>query len=155
MVISAFRKGPFPEWLISKAKNKERCTLLKVLFSPWGSSFLWAGCVACAEPSFTPVCSWFPAEESKSLSGQAFTLQDPGPCYLTDHPSSLLQAPQLHLTSGTVMNIACSPAPLSWRASSSGLGDSPGAYCIRRTSYHYKSHYLLISLWLHEEVFPP
>lgn len=117
MVISAFRKGLFPEWLILNSKNKDRCTLLKVFFSPWGTSFLWAGAVACA------VCSWFPAEQSKSLLGQAFTLQDPGPWYLTYHRPSFLQAPQVHLTSGTVMNIACFPAPLSWCASSAELGD--------------------------------
>lgn len=156
MVISAFRKLPFPEWLILKTKNKHRCTLVKVIFIPWGTSFLWAEPVACAESGFMPACSWFPAEQPKSLLGQAFTLQDPGlfstlpntcgaSCRLLSFISLLeqrwiLPAP-LHLCPGVLPVL--------------GLGTPLGANCIHRTSYHYKKHCLLIISAAPWEGFPP
>lgn len=85
-----------------------------------------SSCSMCRGQVYTSVLM-IPSRESKSLLGQPFSLQDPGPCDLTYHLLSFLQALQLHLTSGTVMNIACSPARLSWRASSTGLGDSIGS----------------------------
>lgn len=123
-------------------------------FSPWGTSFLRVGAAACVEARFKPVCLWFPAGHSKSLSGQEFTLQDPGPCYLPSHLLSFFQAPQLHFTCGAVMNFACSPAPLPWHASSPGLGDSFRNLLHLQTSYHSKKHYLLILLQLREKAFP-
>lgn len=135
MVISAFRKGLFPKWLVLKTNNKDRYMLLKVgffflgdIFSlmALGDFFSLSRSCSMLRGQVMPACSWLPAEQSKkpvrrsvhSARARAM-LPHLSPAAL---PAGSSSSPSPH--TGMVVNVACSPAPLCWHAYSTGLGNS-------------------------------
>lgn len=120
-------------------------------FSPWGTSFVWAEAV---ETRFKPACSWFPAEHSKKPVRTRVHPVRPRAVLpslsLAELPAGSSASPALWSSDEFCLLPMLCPGMLP----ALGLGTPLGIYCICRTSYHSKKHYLLIPLQLHKSFSP-